>query len=286
MPRLCANLTLLFTEVPMEARFRMAAEAGFAGVEILFPYDDDAADLAARTRRHGLEMVLINCPPPNWAGGPRGFAAQPEQAARFRRDFNRAVRLAQRLRARHIHIMAGVASGAAAQNAMVANLAWACDHAPHASLLIEPLNTTDNPGYFLCDYDQAAAIIAAVGRPNLGLQFDAYHAHLITGDVFASFDRHRALIRHIQVAGLPGRHEPVAGGPIDYPAFFAMLDRTGWPGWVSAEYNPAHTTEDGLFWMPDAAAPPRRSRGRRWSGWLRRWRENRTAREPADAPHR
>ena len=249
MPRFAANLTMLFTELPMQDRFAAAAHAGFTGVEILFPYDIAAKELARGAIAAGVEMVLLNCPPPNWAGGPRGFAAQPDQQERFRSDFDRALRFAQALRATHIHVMAGTAQGVESHRVFVENLRWATERAPHASLTIEPLNPTDMPGYFLNDFDQAVKIIAEVGAANLGLQFDAYHAQMITGDVAATWQRVAAQVRHIQIAGCPGRHEPGCG-VIDYPAFFALVEASGYRGWISAEYEPENHTEDGLDWLP------------------------------------
>ena len=249
MPRFAANLTMLFTELPMLDRFAAASDAGFEGVEILFPYDLPARDLSRAAIAAGLEFVLMNTPPPNWAGGPRGFAAEPGREERFRSDFDRALRFAQALRARHIHIMAGYAQGPDAQDTFLRNLAWAASRAPHVSLTIEPLNPVDQPGYFLADFDLAADLIDRVGASNLGLQFDSYHAQRITGDALAVWRRHAGIIRHIQIAGVPGRHEPT-GGMIDYPGFFAALDRSGYKGWVSAEYNPAALTAQGLAWLP------------------------------------
>lgn len=253
MPRFAANLTMLFTELPMPARFAAAADAGFRGVEILFPYDLAARELSRAAIAAGVEMVLMNTPPPNWAGGPRGFAALPGGEARFRHDFDRALRVAQALRARHIHIMAGVAEGPQADAAFLANLAWAAERAPRQSLTIEPINRIDMPGYYLADFDLAARIVTGIGAPNLGLQFDAYHAHRITGDVLGTWRQVAPLVRHVQIAGHPGRHEPLAGD-IDYPAFFAALDKAGYDGWVSAEYDPARHTETGLGWLKGAGA--------------------------------
>ncbi|SNR43819.1 hydroxypyruvate isomerase [Paracoccus sediminis] len=249
MPRFAANLTMLFTEMPMLDRFAAAADAGFQGVEILFPYDIPARDLSRAAVAAGLDFVLMNTPPPNWAGGPRGFAAEPGLEERFRSDFDRALRFAGALRTRHIHVMAGYAQGSEARATFVANLSWAAARAPHVSLTIEPLNPADQPGYFLDDFDLAADLIAQIGVPNIGLQFDAYHAHLITGDAMAAWRRHAGITRHVQIAGVPGRHEP-AGGMIDYPAFFAALDQSGYRGWVSAEYNPLGLTAQGLGWLP------------------------------------
>jgi 2-dehydrotetronate isomerase len=247
MPRFAANLTYLFRELPFLDRFEAAAEAGFTGVEVLFPYDDAAGEITRRLRAHGLTMVLINAPPPNWAGGERGFAAVPGGVERFRHDFRRALRFAEALGARHLHIMAGKAQGLVARRTFIDNLRWAAARAPGTSLTIEPLNPVDMPGYFLNDFDLAAEVLDEVGAANLGLQFDMYHAQMITGDGMAVWDRHGGRARHIQVGSVPGRHEPVAGD-IDYPAFFARLDAEGFAGWVSGEYNPAGRTQDGLGW--------------------------------------
>ena len=250
MARLAANLTFLFTELPMTERFASARRAGFSGVEVLFPYDLATRELTRAARAEGLEFVALNTPPPNWAGGPRGFAAIPGGEDRFRRDFDRALRFAGELGARHIHVMAGRAQGPVARQSFIRNLSWAAARAPQASLLIEPANTADLPGYFLDDFDLAAEILDEIGAPNIGLQFDAYHAQRITGDALACWDRHGARARHVQIAGAPGRHEP-AGGDIDYPAFFRRLAASGYDGFVSAEYIPATTTEAGLGWLTD-----------------------------------
>lgn len=325
MARFAANLSFLFTELPMVQRFAAARAAGFEGVEILFPYDFATAELSLAALRQGLQVVMLNTPPPNWSGGPRGFAAEPGREARFRHDFDRALRFAEALRVRHIHVMAGKAKGERAMGVFVDNLRWAAERAPHASLLIEPCNAVDLPGYFLSDFDQAAAVIEAVGAPNLGLLFDAYHAHMIAAnpagaqdqgqaqqqaqapseaetelreaavaagagpavprvslavdgdpiilsmangngaaieapavphrrqpDVEALWARHHPLVRHVQVAGAPGRHEP-RGGEIDYASFFRAVDAAGYRGWVSAEYSPRTNTQDGLRWLRGSA---------------------------------
>ncbi|TKW66214.1 MAG: TIM barrel protein [Paracoccus denitrificans] len=248
MARFAANLTLLFNELPMLERFDAASRAGFRGAEILFPYDVAASDLRRAARGAGLDVVLINCPPPNWAGGPRGFAAVPESQDRFRRDFERSLRVAEALSARHIHVMAGKASGPESYSCFVENLGWAARRAPHFSLTIEPKNTIDLPGYFLDSYDLALQVIDAVGAPNLGLQFDAYQAHMITGDVLATFNACRHRVHHIQIAGAPGRHEP-REGDINCHDFLRAVDESGYSGWVSAEYHPLTTTAAGLRWL-------------------------------------
>jgi hydroxypyruvate isomerase len=251
VPRFAANLSWLFTERPLTERFAAARSAGFGAVEILFPYEEPAAQLAEAARLAGTPVVLINCPPPNWAGGPRGFAALPGGEARFEKDFERALRFAEVLGARHLHVMAGAAEGPAARAAFERNLAWAAARAPRQSLTIEPINRTDMPGYFLSDFREALEIIEAVGAPNLRLQFDAYHAQMIHGDAAALWELCASRVAHVQIAGAPGRNEPDRG-EIDYPAFLAALDQEGYDGWVSAEYRPRATTEDGLGWLARA----------------------------------
>ena len=248
MARFAANLTHLFNELPMLERFDAASRAGFRGAEILFPYDLVVPDLRRAADAAGLDIVMITCPPPNWAGGPRGFAAVPEVQERFRHDFERALRVAEALSARHIHVMAGKAKGPEAYACLVENLGWAAHRAPHASLTIEPKNATDKPGHFLDSFDLALQVIEAVGAPNLGLQFDAYQAHMMTGDVLNTFKACQHRVHHIQIAGAPGRHEP-RDGDIDYAEFLRAVEASGYSGWISAEYHPRTTTGAGLHWM-------------------------------------
>lgn len=247
MPRFAANLTWMFTEVPFLERFGAARAAGFEGVEVLFPYDAPAPEIVDLLSRNDLQMVLINGPPPNYTDRPKGFAAIPEGQHLFQKDFHRALRVAKSLKAQHLHLMAGVARGPRARAIMIENLIWAASEAPEQSLTIEPINPVDMPGYFLDDFDLALDILAEVAAPNVALQFDAYHAHRLTGDVMATWATCRDRVAHVQIAGFPGRHEPV-GGEIDFPAFFAALDE-GYTGWVSGEYAPAGQTVDGLNWL-------------------------------------
>ncbi|MFM2355810.1 MAG: hypothetical protein RLZZ528_1546 [Pseudomonadota bacterium] len=249
MLRYCANLTLLFTERPFMERFRAAKEAGFDAVEVLFPYDCPAQEMRDQLVWNDLTFVLMNAPPPNYTGGARGFAAVPGQQDRFRRDFDRVLRYAGVLKPRFVHVMAGAAEGDEAEETFVANLAWAADRAKGLTLTIEPLNREDNPGYFLADYDLAGRVIDRVGRANLGLQYDAYHAQKITGDALAVWAAHGHRAVHVQVGSVPGRHEPGAGGEIDFRALFARIEADGFKGWISGEYHPKGRTEDGLGWM-------------------------------------
>lgn len=246
MPRFAANLTFLFSEVPPLDRPGLAAQAGFDGVEILFPYDQPVKDWAAALA--GLPLVNLNTWPGDWAAGDRGFAALPGEEARFRDSFLRAADVAERLGCPRVHVMAGVARGPAAEQTLADNLNWAVAQAPGLTLLLEPINADDMPGYFLNDFDQAARIMDDLALPQVGLQFDLWHAARIHGSAQGVWERHRNHIAHVQISGFPGRNEP-GGGGFDLTAMCAELDQGDWPGWVAAEYRPARATVHGLAWL-------------------------------------
>ncbi len=233
MPRYAANLTLLFTEVPMLDRPDWAARCGFDGVEVLFPYDFPMADWDRALA--GQPLALINTPPGDWASGDRGFAAVPGMELRFRESFLRAA-------------MAGVAKGPQAEQCYTENLTWALAEAPDLTLTIEPLNPDDMPGYFLNDYDQAARILDDLANPRIGLQFDLWHAARLHGDARTVWADHRHRINHVQIAGFPARNEP-GGGGFSLPDLCDEID-AHLPGtWISAEYRPAKGTAQGLGWL-------------------------------------
>ena len=246
MPRFAANLTMLFTEVPILDRPGLAAQAGFDGVEVLFPYDHAVTDW--QTALAGLPLALVNTPPGDWVSGDRGFAAVPGQETRFRDSFLRGADLANRLGAARLHVMSGVAKGPQAEQVFVENLAWAAAQAPDQRLVIEPLNPDDMPGYFLNDFDQAARILDDLGLAQVGLQFDLWHAARIEGHAQAVWDRHKAQVSHIQIAGFPSRNEP-GGGGFDLTGLCSEVDAMGYDGWIAAEYRPARATVHGLAWL-------------------------------------
>ncbi len=249
MPRFAANITLLFAELPYLDRFTAAAEAGFKAVEILFPYDVAGKETRRALLANGLELVLINAPPPNYTGGAPGYGAVPGGEDRFEHDIRRVLRYAGELKPGLIHIMAGYTKAPDAQAIFVRNLQWAADLAPDQGFTIEPLNAGDQPGYFLDDYDLAAEVLDAVNRPNVGLQYDSYHAQIIHGDAAQIWDQFGPRAVHVQLGAAPNRSEP-APGPIDFPALFQAIDTSGYAGWVSAEYTPTtKRTEDSLGWM-------------------------------------
>lgn len=248
MPKFAANISLLFAELPYLDRFQAAAEAGFKAVEILFPYDMAAKETRRALLANGLELVLINAPPPNYTGGQPGYAAVPGGEGRFQSDIRRVMRYADVLKPGLIHIMSGYSSGPDALETFVRNLQWAADAAPQQQFTIEPLNPVSQPDYFLNDYALAAEVLDRVDRPNIGLQYDSFHAHLIHGDALDVWHRFHSHVIHAQVGSAPDRSEP-GRGPTDFEALFTAFEERGYTGWVSAEYTPSTPrTPDSLGW--------------------------------------
>jgi len=258
MPRFAANVSLMYTEWPFAERFAAAAEDGFAAVECQFPYAVPAPALAQRLADSGREMVLMNAPP--GAAGERGMACLPGREAEFRRSLlEQALPYAQALRCPRLHVMAGTmpegSDRALLQDVFVANLAWAAREAAALGItvLIEPLNPRDAPGYFMGRQDHAHQIAALVNAPNLAVQMDLYHLQIVEGDVATKLRRyldpaHPTRVGHLQIAAVPSRHEPDAG-ELDHPWLFRLIDELGWRGWVGAEYRPRAATRDGLAWF-------------------------------------
>lgn len=247
MDRLAANLTQLYRELPFLDRFEAAARDGFGAVELLFPYDHAAAEITGRLRIHGLRLAMISMPPPNFAGGARGFAAIPGGEERFRHDFRRSLRFVEALGAQRLHILAGKASGPVARSAFIANLRWAAAEAPGLQLVIEPRDETESPGYFLNDFELAREVLDAVRASNLGLVFDTAHAHLATGDVLAAWKDCADRVAYVQLADAPGRGAP-GSGDIDFPAFLAALGESGYEGPLGLDYRPEGATSRSFSW--------------------------------------
>jgi len=254
MPRFAANLTMLFAELPFLDRFAAAADAGFKGVEYLFPYAWPKEELTSRLREHGLVQVLHNLPAGDWDAGERGIACRPDRVGEFRDGVGQAIEYATALGCPIVNCLAGIRPEAVseqlAHDTLVANLAWAADRLQEAGigLVIEAINTRDIPGFFLTNTAQALAIADAVGSSNLSLQYDIYHMQIMEGDLAQTMETHLSRIGHIQLADNPGRHEP-GTGEINYPFLFGHLDRIGYSGWVGCEYKPQAGTREGLGWM-------------------------------------
>lgn len=253
MTKLCANLTMLFGEVDFLGRFAEAAQAGFKGVEFLFPYAYDKQALAEQLHRHGLQQVLHNLPAGDWAGGERGIACLPDRVSEFQDGVGTAIEYAQALGCKQLNVLAGIAPAGIAPEAIhetfVSNVKFAA-HALAAEgirLLIEPINTYDIPGFYVNRTRQALEVIEASGSENVFVQYDIYHAQRMEGELAATIEKHLPKIAHMQLADNPGRHEP-GTGEIHYPFLFAHLEKIGYDGWIGCEYKPATTTSAGLRW--------------------------------------
>lgn len=253
MPRLAANLSMMYTEHPFLERFAAAAHDGFTGVEFLFPYDFTAAEIRSRLDAHGLTQALFNAPPGDWAAGERGIASLPGREDEFKRGLDQALEYAAVLGNRHLHVMAGLIrpgqDHAAHRDVYFSNLALAARTAATAgvTVVIEPINTRDIPGFFLNRQDDAQAIRHDVGADNLKVQFDIYHCQIVEGDIAVKLERDMPGIGHIQIAGVPDRHEPDLG-ELNYPYLFQRIDALGYQGWIGCEYRPRAGTSEGLGW--------------------------------------
>lgn len=260
MPRFAANISWLYTEVPFVERMALAAEDGFAAVECLFPYEEmDARNCQLLLECAHLPLVLFNAPPGNWAHGDRGLASIPQRRHEFRRTFlDIALPYAVKTHCPRLHIMAGIlppdGERQRAHDCFLDNLAWASQEAAPLGigLVIEPINPQDMPGYFLTHQAQAHQIVQLIGASHLGVQMDLYHCQQVEGMAMQQLRHYlpSGAIHHLQIAGHPGRHEPIAG-TIPYPELFAFLDEQSWPGYVGCEYRPNTQTRMGLDqWKP------------------------------------
>ena len=255
MPRYAANLSMLWPELDVYDRFGAAAAAGFSRVEILFVHALDHGRLANLLNEHALELVLFDPAPGNWDAGERGTLSLPGREEEFQRSIRDALEAARVLGTRRLNAIAGVLPAGVtredAEQTAVGNLRQAAPLAEQAGvmLLVENINTTDMPGYVADTVERAAAIVQRVDRPNVRLQLDQYHVGMMGGDARAALRTYRDLVEHVQIADVPGRHEPGTGQqPI--PEFLADLDALGYAGAVGLEYRPSATTDAALAWLP------------------------------------
>ena len=259
MPRFAANLSMLYAEFEFLDRFAACAKDGFRAVEFLFPYEFSAATLRRRLDDNGLQQVLFNTVPGDFSAGDRGLACLPGRQAEFLAGVDRAIEYAGVLACPRLHAMAGLmpagAERARLRDTYVANLAEAARRCQAAGLdlLVEPINTRDIPGYFLNTQAEAHRVVEEVGAANLKVQMDLYHCQIVEGDLAMRIRTWLAGVGHIQIAGVPDRHEPDVG-EINYPYLFALLDELGYAGWIGCEYRPAGgskpgATSAGLGWV-------------------------------------
>lgn len=260
MPRFSANLSFLFNDVEFIERFGRAAAAGFKGVEYMFPYAWDAAELARRLHDAQLVQVLHNLPAGDWEAGERGIACIPGREAEFRAGVEKGIEYARTLGCGQLNCLAGVAPAGVPDTEVRATFRENLHHAARRlgengiRLLIEPINSrVDIPGFWLDTSQKALVLMDEMREQNLWLQFDIYHAQIMEGDLARRIETGLPRIAHFQIADNPGRHEP-GTGEINYPYLFGLLDRLGYKGWVGCEYRPLAGTEEGLGWMPASRA--------------------------------
>jgi hydroxypyruvate isomerase len=257
MARFAANISMLFTEYSFLERFSKAAQAGFNAVEFTFPYEYDAILLKQQLDANNLTQALFNAPPGNWSEGERGLACLADRTVEFITGVELACEYAQVLGNRYIHVMAGVkpddVGSEAVRSCYVNNIRAAAKIAAKydISILIEPINNVDMPGYFLNYPAQAIDIIDEVNEGNVGLQFDFYHCQMMQGNVVTTFEKYFNYIKHVQIAGVPGRHEPNVG-ELNYDYVLDRLDKMAFQGVVGCEYKPLGQTEQGLGWLKSA----------------------------------
>jgi hydroxypyruvate isomerase len=268
MLNFAANLSMMYTEQPFLDRFAAAAADGFRAVEYLFPYEHAPGDIASRLREHGLTQALFNLPPGDWSKGERGIASLPGREDEFRRSIATALEYARVLGNRTLHVMAGLIAPGADRGrhraVYMSNLAYAADQARALGItvVIEPINTRDIPGFFLNRQDEAHQLLSEIGALNVQVQMDLYHCQIVEGDLAMKIRQYIGGVGHMQVAGVPERHEPDVG-ELNHPYLFAVIDEVsaacGWNGWVGCEYRPARGaqpggTSAGLGWMRKATS--------------------------------
>jgi hydroxypyruvate isomerase len=255
MPKFAANLSMLWPELDVYDRFRAASDAGFTRVEILFVHTLDVTRIEQQLRDLHLRLVLFDPSPGDWEAGERGLACNPARRSEFQRTIDEALQTAQRLGARRLNVLTGIPTPDVgpdtAHASLVANFQWAAPRAAAAGvmLLIENINPTDFPGYHVTTVERAAALVRGVGAPNVRVQFDQYHVGMVGGDARALLREYVDLVEHVQIADVPGRHEPGTGQqPI--LEFLSDLDAVGYSGAVGLEYRPSVPTESAIAWLP------------------------------------
>ena len=253
MPRLAANLSTLFKERAFADRFAAAAAAGFTAVEYQYPYEWDAQELSERARAAGVQVVLHNMPPGDPARGEHGTACLPGREQRFRDDLEIGISYAVRAGCKQLHCMAGVMPAGTPRAALhatyVENLRYAARRLAEEGmrLLIEPLSPRTVAGFFLSGSAQGVAILEELGEENAFLQYDLFHMQVMEGNLAETIGRLLPRIGHMQIADVPGRHEP-GTGELNFDYLLRHIERLGYSGWIGCEYNPAGDTVEGLKW--------------------------------------
>jgi hydroxypyruvate isomerase len=253
MPKLSANLSMLFTEVDFLDRFERAGKAGFKAVEYLFPYSWEIDQLREKLHRYDLQQVLFNLPAGNWEAGERGIAALPDRVGEFQDGVGLAIQYAKTLKCPCVNCLAGLTpagiTDGKVRKTLVENVRFAADALSRENirLIVEALNTRDVPGFYLTRTSEVVQLIEEVNHSNVQYQYDIYHMQIMEGDLTHTIRENLGIIGHMQIADNPGRHEP-GTGEIHFPNLFRFIDEAGYPGWIGCEYKPLGKTEDGLGW--------------------------------------
>jgi len=254
MPKLCANISMLFNELPFLHRYQAAAANGFVGVECLFPYEFSVDEVAGAIHKSGIRQVLINTSAGDWDAGDRGTACDANQQQEFQRSVKQALDYAMAMGKPLVHVMGGLIPHGvtleAAESVYIDNLRWAAWEAEKLGirLTMEAINPVDMPGYILSNQTQALRLLKAINADNLGIQFDFFHCQKHEGNALEQFKQLLPHIFHVQIASVPERHEPNTG-VLDYGPVFATIDACVYTGYVGCEYRPKATTLEGLGWM-------------------------------------
>jgi len=256
MPRFSVNLTMLFADRPFLERFDAAARSGFSAVEYMFPYEEDIPEIGRTLQRLQLVQVLFNLPAGNWQAGDRGIAVDPGRRDEFRRGIDRAIDAARTLRCQRLNCLVGKRVEGIPETeqwqTLIDNIRYAARQLAREriTLMLEPVNTYDIPGFFLHTSAQAVQLLDEVAAPNLRLQYDLYHMERMEGNLSQTLTRLHEQIGHVQLADVPGRHEP-GTGEIDFRAILRHLDSLGYEGYVGLEYNPSGTSEASFGWIEE-----------------------------------
>ncbi|MBV8579659.1 MAG: TIM barrel protein [Candidatus Eremiobacteraeota bacterium] len=254
MPRFSANLSFLFQDLPLYERLDAAAANGFRAVEYASPYESEIAELKRRLTANGLTQVLFNLPMGDVANGERGYASDPSRIGEFRRGVGAAAQIARELNCTRVNCLVGIAipglDPARAHTTLIENLRYAASTlaAVGVTLVVEPLNRIETPGFLTGTTAEALAQIAEVGEPNMRLQYDCYHAQRAEGNLIATIRAHGAQFGHVQIADSPGRNEP-GTGELAYERILPVLDEVGYDGWVGLEYRPSRPVPETFAWL-------------------------------------
>lgn len=253
MPKFAANLTWMFHEYEFPDRFAAAKTIGFEAVECQFPYEWAGAELAERLDSLGLQQIMFNMPPGNAGSGEYGLAGLPGRGGEFQDSVGRALEYAVTLDCRMLHMLAGIVPPDTAREdcmaAYIENLGWAARECARSgvNVLVEPINTFERPGYLVSTTVEATEAIGLAGCENVAIQFDIHNAQLMEGNLTRILESSLHLIRHIQIAGVPGRTPPDEG-EINYDYLFNQIDELGYNGWVGCEFRCGEPTINGLAW--------------------------------------